>query len=442
MVAMGEPLRLLLGAGPPPADGSAMDGLRLLGAAVVVVGFGLFATTALFSRLQRNRLFAALIAGGWPAVLVGWLIGPGGLRLVNDETLLLLRPLFDACIGWVGVIVGMQLRRTALRHVPAALWRWAAVDALVTGLCAALLAAAVLYWWFEPGARTAAWLIIPAALIGCATMGWSPETRSIRAELDPDTRHLSLLIQGGSGISAVIAILVFGVVSQMVAIQPNGVPVIDPGLVLLDLLLAIATATALGMGARHLLHLAGRKRGALLVMFLGTVAGTAGIAVSIGFSPLLLPMLCGIAIVNLGQERLPSFELFIMRAEHVIALLLFLVAGLLLTPGAGTAALLIALTTILTRIVLKPRLARRALRPLAREGALRTPLRLAPLRQAQLALVLGVSVVLLYDSTVTRAMLTALVFAGVASDIIPLVLGYRFHRELANGRRLRTRAAA
>ena len=68
----------------------------------------LVATNTRFYTFRRSRFVTLLISGGWPAVLIGILIGPHAANLVTDEILRASTPLVLLALGWIGLMIGLQ----------------------------------------------------------------------------------------------------------------------------------------------------------------------------------------------------------------------------------------------------------------------------------------------------------------------------------------------
>jgi len=93
-----------------------------IGATALLLAFVSLSRPA--ARLARWPLASALLGGGWIALLAGTLLGPGGFGLLHRESLIELRPLTQLGLAWIGLLVGLQMKRSLLALVPNSLWRW------------------------------------------------------------------------------------------------------------------------------------------------------------------------------------------------------------------------------------------------------------------------------------------------------------------------------
>ncbi|MEO1130799.1 MAG: hypothetical protein AAFX05_13990, partial [Planctomycetota bacterium] len=267
-------------------------------------------------------------------------------------------------------------------------------------------------------------LAAPVVLLACASISWSMETRSLRPGDDPGSKHLALLIRATGALGGVIAVTLFGLLDSLTG---RGEPwetspdVLDS---VIRIISCLTLAVALGLIGRWTLQLAGRSRDQQLVVFIGIVAFIAGIATQFRVAPLFGAMIVGMVIANLPGGDLRRFEQFILRAEHVVAAVFAMLAGVLLSPRIGMPGVALALAIAAARMLLKPTLLRFILTRGGEEhGATDSALLIGPVRQSPLALAMGVTAYLLEPSVLSARLLTVIVLAGVVSDCIPLAAG-------------------
>lgn len=381
---------------------------RILLAVLALAGLAIAAGTPISRRLHRHRAVAALAAGGWLAVIAGVAIGPGGLDLVDDGIVAAVRPLVIVALGWVGLIVGLQARRRLLAAVPRVAWRWTSLDAAAS-IVAGLLVAAVLV---------------------AANLGWAPETRSLRVELSDRTRRVAVLASAAAGLSSIAAVILSGVVA--LPLDAGGAVAVE--LIAPRTLLLVATALVAGIGTRFLLAQVERSSPQMLVVLVGLVCLVAGIADSTGISPLLSGLLAGAVLANLPGAPLRNLEDVIRRGEHAGAILLQATAGTLLDVRLGGAILVVAVVLAASRATTKPPIMRRVLVGAGEELPSRTPLRLAGIRQAPIAVAIAVAAVLADDSFASRATLSAVVLAGLLSSLLPPLRSWWLRRRVGADR--------
>ncbi|MGA0872479.1 MAG: hypothetical protein ACO38V_00990 [Phycisphaerales bacterium] len=424
---MPSPSALLLLAADPalaPDSGGVPIGFRIFLALVALGGLSIAAGSPLGRRLHRNRAVAALAAGGWFAVLAGAAIGPAGLDVIDAAIFAEVRPLLVVALGWVGLIVGLQLRLRVLQAVPKVVWRWVLVDAAVSASIAIALGLAACGWWIEgffelaaesPGLVIA---IVPAiAALAASNLGWAPETRSLRIELSDRTRRIAVLVSAGAGLASVVAVATLGLTALPIAETTEAVS-FDARLGLVRLGVLAGIAVLAGTAARFLLGSIERNSPQMLVVLLGLVCLVGGIADAAGIPPLLSGLLAGVVIANLPEGPSRELESVLRRGETAGAILLYAVAGVLATFEPGWGAVLLALGLAASRTLLKTAWMSAALRGGGEELPRGTPLRLATVRQAPIAVAIAVSLVLVEDSQLSRTILSVVVLTGLLSSLV------------------------
>lgn len=381
----------------------------------------LLATSKRFYRVRRSRIGVAAVAGGWIATAVGALLGPFVSGLITPDAVLRATPLLSVGLGWIGLMVGLQARRDILAKLPAKVWRLTLVDAVASvGVVAGVL---VLVTYAAVGTVRDAGLVA-LTLLAAASVGWSMETRSLRIEAAPGGHERAVLLRAAGGLCAIVAVTVFGVTA---ALLPFDLGVDQPARPATTRLFALLAACGIGVVlaliAKESLRLAGRHRAEMLLVFLGVVGLAAGVSADLGVSPLLPAMLTGAVLTNLRTQG-PSdsaanpalFGRFILQAEHVVATIFALLAGVLLDPRVLASGLIVAGAIVLTRAALKPGVLAVVDRPPdAETGAARTA-RVAAIRQSPVAVALAVSMFILAPADDARRLLTVVVLVGFLCD--------------------------
>lgn len=372
-----------------------------IGATALLLAFVSLSRPA--ARLARWPLASALLGGGWIALLAGTLLGPGGFGLLHRESLIELRPLTQLGLAWIGLLVGLQMKRSLLALVPTPLWRWIAVDAVISFITVAAWTFLVL--WAAPSStlRTI-WPI--ASLAGAASIGWSGELRSLRG-LDARAVRVAALVQAGAGLGSVLAI----VLSDLISFSPEG----SRSLVATMLVAAVA-----GTSLRAVLGSQVGSDGRLTLALLATLSLVAGAAAAMDATPLPGAFLLGMIVTNTQGGSMRRMERLVSESEPAVAAIFFLLAGVLLDGVNMGWPWLIAGGMLLVRLVAKPLIATVTVGQAWKEpGAAR--LRSASVRQAPIAIALGVAALQSHDGSAERGILLALSAVGLASSVLPLL---------------------
>ena len=399
------------------SDG-ALDVLAVFAGIALVGVAATFATTRIYARLQRRRWIAAMTAGGWFAMITGVLIGPRGLAVVDTGGMQPLQPLLDIALAWVGLIVGLQLRRPLVSAIPAVLVRWIRNDS-VTALLLGFAFAAATWFLLDPAETSDGILVLAALSLAVAFVGWAPETRSLRPTLTPRSGELAQLVQAGGGLGGVLAILLFGFGSLFVRFEGGEAVVVAPWIGVAELALSGSIAILIGLGARVLLRLTSGEPQESLVVTLSLVLLGAGFATALGLSPLLNGLLTGAVVANLRDPHLRDLERALQRAEPGMAVLMLIAAGPLASEANLAHALVLGVAIASIRLVVKPVLARRTLGAAFEDLPARDPLFLGPARVPFVAIAVAIGPAVATDDVVAETVLASIMVATLLGAVLP-----------------------
>ncbi|MCP4837728.1 MAG: hypothetical protein GY895_23530 [Phycisphaera sp.] len=405
------------------SDGGATRVLAVFTGIALVGIAATFATTRIYARLQRRRWVAALTAGGWFAMLTGVLIGPRVLAVVDGSGVQPLRPILDVALAWIGLIIGLQLRRALVLAIPPTLVRWLRNDS-----AASLLAgiATVIAWWFiaRPEVDPEVFGITVIGLVA-AFIGWAPETRSLRPALTPRSGELAQLVQAGGGLGAVLTVLLFGFGTLFIRFGPGDPSVVAPWTGLMELGLSALIAILLGFGAKILLRQTTGAPQESLVVTLALVLLAAGFAAAFGLSPLLNGLLTGVVIANLRDPHLRDLERALQRAEPGMAVLMLIASGSLVGDADLLAATLLGLSIAGIRLLLKPFIARSTVGSDFSDLSGRDALFLGPARVPLVAIAVAVGPAIATENPIADTVLAAVMIATLLGAVLPGIAGRR-----------------
>lgn len=385
---------------------------------LLVATLAIAGTSRALNRLRRSRPIAVLISGGWIWIAVGAALGPRVLGAIGGDIVLRMTPLVAFALGWIGLMIGLQAQRSVLASLPAGVRRATLTDLTLSLPLFGLAGWIGLAMWAGDGPAVS--LAGPAALLAACGVGWTMETRSLRAGRSEADGRLSMAIRGAGGVAAIAAVSVWGVGSSLSHHGDGGAPEIDLARGGATLAACVALAVVVGVVARLALRVASDNRADLLTVFVGLVALVSGAAVNLGAPPIFAAMLTGIVLTNMPGVELRRFERFLLDAEHVVAVVLAIIAGVLLDASIGPVGLLLAVALATLRLLTKPAAVSAAARG---DDSLRIAsrtLRLASVRQSPVALAVAVGFVLAEPSETSRQLLAVVVLTGLLSEAIPL----------------------
>lgn len=395
-----------LGAGDPGVGhGSSPSGLRIALGLATLVALALLGSHRRWWSWRRSPLGAALSTGGWLMVGLGLLLGPHVIGLIDEGYVDALRPLVLFCLGWVGMMVGLQLRRDLPKLLPRGAWPLAWADALGGFLIVALgvgLALGLMVWQINQSGHIDYLAIVSIAiLLSACSVGWSSEMRSIGGN-DPQLAPAANLLRAASGLGGVLTVLLYGLALMLVHHRDQGEFAAWP--IMAGLGLSLCLAMIAGRLASWMMSIGGRNESQFLVVLLGLVSFVAGAAATMGYSAVFVAMLCGMVVVNLPGNLIKRFGRVIVDAEQPIAMILMLTAGVLADPALGRVGWLVVVVLVMVRFAFKLRLSNSFLASVEAPRAER--LRFVTVRQAPLAVALAVGFAVGNHDRITESVLS------------------------------------
>jgi Kef-type K+ transport system membrane component KefB len=219
--------------------------------------------------------------------------------------------------------------------------------------------------------------------------------------------RVATLVQAGAGLGSVLAI----VSSDLISFSPEGSRA---------LIATLLVAAAAGSSLRAVLGSQVGSDGRLTLALLATLSLVAGAAAAMDATPLPGAFLLGMIVTNTQGGSMRRMERLVSESEPAVAAIFFLLAGVLLEGASAWWPWLVAGGVLLMRVAVKPVIASVALRAAWKEpGAGR--LRSAAVRQAPIAIALGVAALQAHDGSAERGILLALTAVGLASGVLPLL---------------------
>ncbi|MSQ90817.1 MAG: hypothetical protein EXS01_05415 [Phycisphaerales bacterium] len=383
-----------------------------LGAVTLVAG------SRSMERVSRRFPITRLLGGGWMLLALGVIVGPHALGVLSGERLHQVQPILVILLTWTGVIVGLQCRRALVRAIPSALWRWMGMDFAVCLLLSVVAAGIVARIW-RPESDAAQVLL--TGTIAAMAIGWNPETRGLGIRSDAPAKRLAILVQGGAGGLAIVAVMIASLALQCAYETPQGGVVFAPLGGLLTLAMEIGAVAVVSLGAHEILRDTREDDARTSLIVIGALCLLSGIAVTFGGSGLLAGMIFG-ATLGMSSRRMRGLEGIISSAEPVVASGCFFFAGMTLelplALDSATTALTIgaiALMLATTRRVLKPLIMKIALAPVAASIALDSPIARAPIRQAPLTIVILLAFAIQDSSGIADQLLAVAVLISLFS---------------------------
>jgi Kef-type K+ transport system membrane component KefB len=292
----------------------ALVALILIGA--LGFAFGRF----LFLRPRPGSWYERFMLSGAEFLVIGAVIGPSGVEILDRSTLSHLEPFLILALSWIGLLIGIQLRWRHLLRFPWAYFQVAGIQALVS-LGVVLAGLGLLFWLWTPTAAESAhrWR---AALCLAAVATLSSPTEAVRHEgLQAHGGHVAGLLRFVPAIDPLVALAGIGV---LFSLWHGGEAVFGIRLGAGQWILASAGG-GLVLGALFLLLLwSTGDSDELTLVVLGMALFSGGLASVFQLSPLVVCLVEGLVLSNwrVHEDRLLHMFLRLERPLYIILLVL------------------------------------------------------------------------------------------------------------------------
>jgi len=280
---------------------------------------------------------AFLLLGG------GFILGPQGSGILSASALNHLEPLVVVITGWVGLVLGLQLKINDLAKVPRAIFLATFLQALIT-LLLVVGSLFLLRQWLPEKAAAPRFIW----MLGALALASAPEVIQILGvgtKARPHHYHFTLL---AANFDRILAVLLMGVLYGVFHRDS-----VSQGLLWLHWLgLTLLLGSVLGiLGGLFVRYAAGSQE--FLAISTGLLIFASGAAFLLRLSPLLLTMLMGLVIIN-ATRRGERWLRTLVPYDQPLFLLLIILGGVMLTPPErswGVLLVIYLLTRGISRIL-------------------------------------------------------------------------------------------
>jgi len=291
--------------------------------AIILIGaLGFIFGRFLFLRPRPGSWVERFFLSGVEFLVVGALLGPFGLKVLDREILSGLEPFAVLTLTWVGLLMGLQLRYRHLTHFPVAYFRVALVEgAVALALAFAVLAALFALW--TPGGALASDRMRAALCLAAVAALSSPTAAALHGPGGARAGHSAGLLRFVPAIDPLISLAGFAFLFAAWHVS-SGVLRVTPG-TMEWILVSIAGGLVLGFVFLLLLRTTAETDEVMLLV-LGMAIFSGGLASVFHLSPLVIGLVVGTLLGNARHchERLmPIF----MRLERPLYIALLVLAG-------------------------------------------------------------------------------------------------------------------
>jgi hypothetical protein len=286
--------------------------------ALLIIIFLVFSGYHLTFRHFRLPLFARIFyLTGTEFLVLGLLLGPQFLNLVDAETQKGLAPLTALLLGWIGLLFGFQFEIKKLRRFPLEFFFGAVFEGVMT---LALVFAGV-YLTLAicvdiPDSFMMVVAVVLAAAGGCTA-------QSGLAFLSPDriaTRQNTVtLLRLISSIDGLIPLFIFGLCffyNPSTGADESWLGGLWPGIL-------TSLGASFGLLLLFTLFISHRRfQRELILVVIGMTMLTSGLASTLKFSPLLMNFFVGFWLVNLSRDKERIYQILVTVEKPTYLLLL------------------------------------------------------------------------------------------------------------------------
>jgi hypothetical protein len=306
--------------------------------ALLLIGLIILSAAAIRHRGFNFPLWLKLsFSSGIGYMLLGVAFGPIVLNIINASSLDLLDPLINLAIGWVGLVLGLQLKFRDIKRITWEEWlgsftQFAITASLIT------ISAVLLFWWL--GLADSTPIALCLGMLGGASsptlIGMMAKEKGL-THSNPEIRR-SLLYANLDGMFATVGL---GLVWSIFFPHPEFD--LEYGFIA-QILLPIALGLLLGW-IFHFFLSRGMKDAQMAMLIFGMVIFCGGVAAVSNISPIYLNLFVGIWLINQCSYANHLYR-FLVIYEQSLLLGLLLMAGLLWDPGEWWLILLLVVFVI------------------------------------------------------------------------------------------------
>lgn len=300
---------------------------EIFGLALVVI-LSLVGYRWIYTDTRKTKYISPILFSEFLYILLGLLIGPVFLNLLDSGILEALTPLVYLGLGWIGTLFGIQLKFKDIVKFPKSFLGITIVQSVVPA--AFVFLALMLYLTHTPWTAAHPGGVIVASLFVFASMAACTSQASITT--------ISREVKGGGKRNVINLMRYISSLDDMVAISLVGIAFAYEGFHTIggeiyfrwwDMLLS---TLLLGLLSGFILNLIIRlteDRRELLLVIIGMVILSVGGAGYLNVSPLLMAAVSGMVLANLSPKRDEIMEILLLGEKPIFLIFLIIVGALL-----------------------------------------------------------------------------------------------------------------
>jgi len=297
--------------------------MRLIIIIVLIAIIALVGSQVTFNRRKLPLGTRHFLFTGTEFIFVGFILGPRFLNVLDNQTMIDLHPFLSFALGWIGFLFGLQFDFQRIKYLPRNYFSITLTQSLITLV---LVFIAFFYIFsiimkFDPIIAFVFALTLAAvsACTGQASMA------IVHRDFRIPSRGVMNLFRYIAGVDALVSIIMFGLALRY---RKSNILLSDS----LNHLLAwqwfgLSVIIGIIMGfIFYQLVFSQLNQDELLLIIIGLVTFSAGIALYFQLSPLFINFIMGVVVANRSERNVRALELMI-RAEKSIYILMVILAG-------------------------------------------------------------------------------------------------------------------
>lgn len=295
--------------------------MKALVALILIGALGFVMGRFLFLRPRPGSIYERIILSGAEFLVIGALIGPSGLGILDHATVAALEPFLILALSWVGLLIGIQLRWRHLIRFPWPYFEFGLLQATVAMIVTFVALAWILGQWTPvPAADADRWR---AALCLAAIATLSSPSEAMLHERAARGGHLAGLLRFTAAIDPLVGL---GGLALLVSLWHGEGAILGVELTPLQWLLASVTGGMVLGGVFLLLLWSIRESDELVLVVLGMALFSGGLASVFHLSPLVVCLVVGIVLSNWRPHQEQILHMF-LRLERPLYVTMLVLAG-------------------------------------------------------------------------------------------------------------------
>ena len=292
--------------------------MKLVFAAILIVVIAFVGSRLSFVHIRLPLGVRNLFLTGIEYLLVGFLLGGAVLDLLDAATLDGLYPFMGMGLSWIGMLFGVQWEFRRLSHIPGRVFGVALVQSLITIV---VVAVPFLLLFHNLYARETELLVIGAVTLAAAASGTASSGLSLFSRNTPSpARPLMRLLTNVSNMDDLVGLTAFGLISCLAVLHAG-----ESTFLWIGVSVGLGLAVGLLMVALAAYRL---KDDEMLLVVMGAITFSGGLALYLSLSPLLVNLIAGIVVANLARGRATrGIRSVLLRGEHSIYIIFLILVG-------------------------------------------------------------------------------------------------------------------